>query len=580
MTVIEFLDKKGWKYVIKGDEALVETCPFCGHKNEFNVNIKTGAYICNRQNNCGARGFFKLDNFETKKEPQTLEITQDMFDTLSSSQLQYLKSRGISKKTAVTARVLNRKGVLCFFYTNAEGKPIGIKYRTIPREGEKKKIWSEKDSEMLLLNWDRVPKDAERLYITEGEMDMMSLLEIGVKNVVSVPNGTKSLEWIEKQYEWLERFKEIILCLDNDKAGQDAIKEITTRLSDTKAELKTVDLIFYKDANEVLQDEDGATKLKNIIENNIKDLEIQDILLCSEVKAESERESIDWQDQEFNRLTGGLRYGEVLVFTGNSGCGKSTFVNNLMANLLNSGHKVYTHQGEFSPGAFKNNLYKIFCRPADIETYKNELKGKVYGRISRTTEKKIDEWLGDKLIINGSQVPTKKQLLKTMEKVYKRMGVKIFFIDNLMTVGIEGDDKYEEQKKLFLDLQEFAKKYNVFIGIVAHAKKNNTDFKELDQYIIHGASEIANLSNYIIFLHRLSKEEMEKLEQGGLKASTGGICLKDRAFGDIKEIGYWDYEIKTGRFLNILDRDRTLNKKYNWETYKEMKKFVNQEFPF
>ena len=580
MTVLEFLDSKGWKYVIKGDEAHLEECPFCHHKDRFNVNIKTGAYICNRQNNCGAKGFFKLDGSKKVNAPKVMQIKKEMFDTLTKTQIDYLASRGISKETTVQGRVLNRKGALCFFYTNADGRPIGIKYRTIPKAGESKKIWSEQGSEMLLLNWDRVPKDSERLYITEGEIDMLSLLEIGIKNVVSVPNGTKSTEWIEKQYEWLERFKEIVLFLDNDKAGQDAIKEITTRLSDTKAELKTVDLIFYKDANEVLQDEGGRTKLKNIIENNIKDLETQDVILASEIQAENETDAIDWQDQTFNSLTGGLRYGEVLVFTGNSGCGKSTFVNNLMANLLNNGHKVYTHQGEFSPGAFKNNLYKIFCRPSQIETYKNELKGKVYGRVSRETEKKIDEWLGDKLIINGSQVPSKKQLLKTMEKVYKRMGVKIFFIDNLMTVGIGGDDKYEEQKKLFLELQEFAKKYNVFIGIVAHAKKNNQDFKELDQYIIHGASEIANLSNYIIFLHRLSKEEMEKLEETGIVASTGAICLKDRKFGDVKDIGYWGYEIKTGRFLNVADNDRTLNKKYNWENYKEMAKFVEQEFPF
>lgn len=880
MTVLDFIESKGWKYKLSssGKEATLETCPYC-HDNHwrFNVNLETGQYICNRQNNCGAKGVFKLDKKENKKSVD-MDKLRDKFDTLSKTQLEYLKGRGISEKTTKEIRVLNRNGAMCFFYTDINGKATGVKYRTLD-----KKIWSETNSDMTLLNWDRVPKDAETLIITEGECfkgnveiftekgfirfedlkdekvlqvkedltgefvkplakikktiddelislkssrnnwehtstknhnlvviqngnikkitaekvskgiagkipttvnfdgtgtglskdeialiiavsadskcdvrkngemyfhfglkkqrkvdrllgildrlgikytcyrknygyttinfksskikkglpkewvyqmtleerkffieeivewdgnrvpnrkqyefsskllheneivqaiahtcgymstiikrknnigewyktsillaknsvswcknkyelekykgyvycvtvpsgmilvringkitvtgncDMMSAYEVGFKNVVSVPNGTKSQEWIEKHYTWLERFKTIVLCLDNDQAGQEAIKQIADRLSDLKAELKTVDLLFYKDLNEVLQDDDGATKLKNILTNNVKDLELSNTYILSQVKCDDDVVPIDTGDDAFNRLTGGFRFGEVWIFTGNAGSGKSTFLNNMMANILNQGYSVYTHQGEFKPSKFKTNLYKIMSRPSQIETYRNEFKSMVYGRVSKNTEEQIDEWLGDRLVIHGSQVPKKNELIKTMEQMYKRNGIKFFFIDNLMTIGIDGDDKYEQQKLLFLDLQAFAKKYNVFVGVVAHPKKNNLSLEEVDQYIIHGGSEISNLTNFIVILKRLNDAEKEKLEELDIQATIGGCCLKDREYGDVNKIEYWDFEKKTGRFLSIRNKEFSLNKKYKWEDYQDIKAELEEELPF
>ncbi|MGL5723324.1 toprim domain-containing protein, partial [Cetobacterium sp.] len=495
MTVLEYINSKGWEYKLHGKEALLKECPFCGGKDRFNVNIETGQYICNRQNSCGAKGTFKLgDNKKSveKKENPNLEKIVKEFESLvgKNKMLEYMKNRGISQETLKKTRVLSRKGVFCFFYTNDKGKAIGVKYRTID---EPKKIWAEKDSVMNLLNWDKV-ETREKLYIVEGEIDMMSFIEVGVDNVVSVPNGVSNLDWIDLHYEWLESFKEIILVYDNDTAGQTALKKTYERLNDTKIELKTLDLLFYKDPNEILTDEKGREKLLNIIKNNEKDIAIPNTLTLNNVKAESENDCIDTQDKTFNKMSGGIRYGEVAIFTGNAGSGKSTFVNNIMANLLNQGHKIYTHQGEFRPGKFKSNLYKIMCRPNQIETFKNEIKDKVYGKINNDIENDIDNWLGDRIEIHGSQVPSKNELIKTMEQMYKKKGIRIFFIDNLMTIQLDTSDKYEEQKQLFLELQAFVKKYNVFLGVVAHPKKNNADLDNVDQYVISGASEIINLA--------------------------------------------------------------------------------------
>lgn len=580
MTVLEFVQKKGWEYKIQGKEVHLKECPYCHDTNwRFNINLETGAYICNRQSSCRARGVFNLDNNAVDKKPRkVVKLDKNQFDSVrgSKTMLDYMKSRGISLETLLEARVLKtaKNNVFCFFYTDASGKPTGIKFRTLD-----KKIWAQEGSEMTLLNWDRV-KDTKILYLVEGEVDMLSAMEVGYKNVVSVPNGVSNMDWIQKHWEWLGNFETIVLCYDNDNAGKQAIKECVTRLSDLKCkdksgsekyvELKGIDLLFYKDLNEVLCDEEGANKLKNIL-SHTTELKTDNVIYAEEVNCENDTETIDWGDRAFNLLTGGCRTGEVVLFTGNSGCGKSTFVNNLMANLLNQGYSVYTHQGEFRPGKFKSNLYKILCTSDKIETYKNEFKNRIYGTISKKTEEKIDAWVKGRLIIHGSQVPTKDELIRTMTNMYKKHGIKFFFVDNLMTIAIDGTDKYEEQKQLMIKFQEFAKTYNVFVGIVAHPKKNNCSLDEVDQYVISGASELINLANYAIYLKRLTTKEKEKIqEEVGIDVSTGGVSLKDREFGDIGQIEYWSYDVKTGRFLDILDEDKSKNKKYKWEKKEEV----------
>lgn len=574
MTVIEFLDQKGYHYKIKGKEAILDICPFCKHphsKDRFSVNLETGAYICNRQDSCGARGVFKLDNIEKKNiledEKKILEFTKDDFTTLTSTQKKYLESRGISYETCKYARVLSKNGAICFFNTNKNGKIVGVKYRTIPKDGEKKKIWAHPGSEMTLLNWDKVPKDTDTLYIVEGEIDMLSLLEIGIKNVVSVPNGAGSTDWIEIHYEWLQKFKKLILMLDNDKAGEEGIKHIIKRLKGSNNSLYKVDMIFYKDANEILCDEDGRTKLKNIL-NNIVEIEEKQVEDITNYSGQIKDKSFSLGDRALNALTGGGQYGAVFVITGNPGSGKSILLNNVMCNLINDGHKIFTMQGEFTPTKFKQNMMRILSRPEQIETYYNKFKNKEFGIVKADIEEKINKWLKGKLFIHTSQVPTKTELLGAMEYSFKKHGVRIFVIDNLMTINLESNssDKYEKQKELFLELQDFAKKKQVLIFVVAHPRKNSiTALDEADMGVVSGTSDIMNLANYGVFLKRLSDKEMEKLNEQGIFATVGAKNLKDREYGDINLKAYWSYEPRTSRFIDYKYSEESKNKKYSWE---------------
>ena len=78
-----------------------------------------------------------------------------------------------------------------------------------------------KDAELIFYNLDGI-KDADTCYIVEGEMDALSLIQAGIKNVVSVPNGatisTNNLSYLDNCFEYFINKKEIILWVDNDIA--------------------------------------------------------------------------------------------------------------------------------------------------------------------------------------------------------------------------------------------------------------------------------------------------------------------------------------------------------------------------
>ena len=68
------------------------------------------------------------------------------------------------------------------------------------------------------------------LVIVEGLNDRLACVEAGYINTVSIPGGAGDKNWIDFNFDVLEKCKEIILWFDDDKAGQDAIKECVQRL--------------------------------------------------------------------------------------------------------------------------------------------------------------------------------------------------------------------------------------------------------------------------------------------------------------------------------------------------------------
>ena len=190
------------------------------------------------------------DGREIKKNIDLTSIflaRKDKF--LNDEWIKYLNSRGISDKYLKKFARLGKSNTMMMPLTNGK-KVVGIKYRTID-----KKIFSERESQSdYLLGWQLV-KDFSYIIIVEGEIDLLSALEVGFSNIVSLPFGAGNLKSIENQKDWLSKFEKIVIATDNDTQGKkskDEIIKILSSFKSNKDKLFEVDMGIYKDFNEVL----------------------------------------------------------------------------------------------------------------------------------------------------------------------------------------------------------------------------------------------------------------------------------------------------------------------------------------
>ena len=317
-----------YKYTKHGDELRFNYCPICDKVKEnpdFAINTAEGVYFC-FSNNQGGRvedlakysfdigkipelrkfikksyirksyGDSKESGFNSYKEKRSsnfydkaergnglysssLENGKDKKNIdlsniflsrknnfLNSDWIKYLASRCIGTKYLKKIARLGKNNTMMIPLTNGK-KVVGIKYRTLD-----KKIFSERDSQSdYLMNWQLV-KNFKYIVIVEGEIDLLSALEVGFLNVVSLPFGAGNLKAIENQKDWLSKFEKIIIATDNDTQGKKSKNEIIKILSNVKEKLYEVDMGEFKDFNEVLTSglKDNQSNVTNL---NSKTLE-------------------------------------------------------------------------------------------------------------------------------------------------------------------------------------------------------------------------------------------------------------------------------------------------------------------
>ena len=283
-SVIQLAQKKfkNFKTNSKGDELIAEICPFCDggdHKDRFTfyINLESGAYQCKR-GKCGATGSFKklceqLNSTESfvksnvsikaKSEKTYDRIDPSILQPLTEKIVTYFAIRGISRQTLDDCHVAaDKDGNIVFpFYRNKELEYVKFRKPEKYVKGNGAKEWQLPNTKPILFGMDGISFNST-LYITEGEIDALSLYEAGIHNVVSVPAGCSNFEWIYLCYDWLAKFNEIVVFGDNDAPGIQMIAEIKRRLGEEKC----MDVPEYpqlivdgkdmgrqcKDANEIL----------------------------------------------------------------------------------------------------------------------------------------------------------------------------------------------------------------------------------------------------------------------------------------------------------------------------------------
>jgi len=103
---------------------------------------------------------------------------------------------------------------------------MNIKFRMLPPSP--KRFTRVPGASSILYNYDKIDLSKDYIYVCEGELDTLSLVQAGERNVVGITVGAKRFDpsWIEL----LKDFKIVYIVLDNDPPGQEGARIIADRL--------------------------------------------------------------------------------------------------------------------------------------------------------------------------------------------------------------------------------------------------------------------------------------------------------------------------------------------------------------
>ena len=216
--------------------------------------------------------------------------------------------------------------------------PYGDSAAKVRINGEKKfTIKGDWSSYKGLFGQERFSSGGKLVILTEGEIDAMSAFQMMDSKypVVSVRNGAQSaLKDCKDNYEFLDSFDSIYICFDNDQPGTEATKTVAELFSRKAKIVKLPN--GMKDANDMLLDsrkKEFAVTLWRAEQYTPEGIIAGDTLF-EEVMKPIQAADVDYPFAGLNKLTYGIRKGELVTLTAGSGLGKSQFLREIIYNIL------------------------------------------------------------------------------------------------------------------------------------------------------------------------------------------------------------------------------------------------------
>lgn len=460
-------------------------CPKCSHDRKkksvkcLGVNLDKSVWHCNH---CNWKGSLQTKSYQLPKWENKTELSDKVMDWFlkrNIGQDTLLKMR-VSQSKEFMPQANGERNVICFNYFR-DGQLVNVKYR----DGDKNfKMF--KDGELIFYNLDGI-KDAEEIYIVEGEMDCLTMIHLGYTNTVSVPNGANkgnnNLQYLDNCFQYFENVKTVNILTDNDEPGIKLGNELARRIGLEKC--YRIDLGAYKDANEAY----CATATLDLSVKKPYPLAgitsvsdhwdgLLDILKNGFPKG--------WKPRgELGKLVQ-FHPGYTTIFTGIPGHGKSEMLDQLLIQLCID---YNLRGGYFSP---EN-------RPTELHVIKlvEKVLGKSAWKANALELQRAKEFLGERVFwIYPDEGYDLDNVLEKVRQAVLRYGINWFVIDpwnKLEHQYTQSETKYISEA---LDkIANFNHKSGTHCFIVAHPTKMKYD-EDKQRYNVPGLYDISGSANF------------------------------------------------------------------------------------
>ena len=385
--------------------------------------------------------------------------------------------------------------------------------------------------------------------VCEGELDAMATHQmLGNYPVVSIRNGAGSaLKDCKRSLEFLDSFENIVICFDSDSVGRKSAQEVADLFTPGKCHILTTSL---KDPCEYL----AKNKSKDFVSewfNNKKQYAPEGIVCLSDMwDSLSEKEeivSVDYPYEGLQKLTYGMRLGELCTFAAGTGAGKSTTVRELAYHVLTQSEynvgmlfleESVKRTGLALMGIHANKpLHLPTCQYSDAEFKES------FDALSMDRRVFLFDHFGSWGI---------DQLLSRVRFMAKGLDCKFIFLDHISIVvsSQEYGDERRAIDEVMTKLRMLVQELNIHLGGVTHLKRISGDGHEGGSQVslshLRGSQGIAQLSDMVLGLERDSQNENEEVRN-----TTLIRVLKNRFSGDTGPASYLRYDRETGRQFEI-----------------------------
>ena len=525
-------------------------CPEChaDRKNKadksLSCDLETGYFRCHH---CGWHGYATVQTDEEKEawmrqqpwfrdySKRKAEQPKRSYDRppkartgkMNPKTVAWFKSRGISEATLEKMRVTDGtdwmpashghrlpEGGNCttvHFNYYRDGELIATKLRS----GDKCFRQAKANCEQICYNLDGI-LNTEDCYIVEGEMDALSLAEIGYTNVVSVPDGgsDKAMHWLVDYYEkYFADKKTIYICSDNDTVGSDLCRELQKHFDPGSYVIVTdygtkPDGTPCKDANDCLMYCGPDTLRKKLDEGKTVQPE-------GDVDMDTVAEEMD--NIIRNGLPKGLpvglpnldqlmriQKGRLYILTGTPGSGKSQFLDHIAVMMnVRYGWKFSVYSPEMMPLGEHLTMYltKLLGKPVydidpDSEEYR-EGRDRVKDAIHFVNPDSNE--IDDVLAISKYQC--------------RKYGCEAFVIDPWNSLLMDNDSIFETKpiNRALLKILKFAQSQDLAAFVMPHPTNQQTtkDGKPIKMHVynISGGAMFRNRGDFCMVMTRHYKDD-------------------------------------------------------------------------
>ena len=467
-------------------------CPYCSterrksNQKDMTLTRKDDGAVVYHCHHCQTSGSVQpQQERKLSAVPNPIVIS----NKLQATHYAWLEQRGISSQTADRMKLfaaekffgkLGKTADAIGFPYFRNGALVAAKYRSFPE----KDFTQDSGGAHDFFGIDQVVK-GEPIIIVEGEIDCLTLMELGITNVVSVPSGApikvadgKVLPSEDKRFAYVWNAREVfdaapyvVLATDQDTAGQALAEELARRIGKEKCRLAK---FAKKDLNEVHLDDPSRTGAVQAVVNAAVAYPISGISdagmffdRLNDLYSKGTGKGFSTGYQSVDEIYT-VAPSQLTVVTGYPSSGKSNFVDQIMVNLARA------HDWKFAVCSFENQPEIHISRLMEIYMKKRFFEGR-----DRMTEQERDsafKFVKDHFLFidtNGEEPSTLDSILERARVAVKRMGVRGLVIDPYNYIELPRGDGTETSaiSDMLTRVQKFCKSHDVHTWFVAHPSK-------------------------------------------------------------------------------------------------------------